>query len=433
MQSIISIVTVKNKTQFIDEGDVLTKRRVVITGLGMVSPLGLNVEDTWRGILAGKNGITQVDKIDTTDYFCKIAATVKDFDPSPYMSAKEARKVDDFIQFGVAAASQAVVDAGIDKEVEDGHRIGVAIGSGIGGLALIEKSQLQYLAVGPRKVSPFFIPGVIINLAAGHLSIKYGFKGPSISIVTACTTGVHNIGYAARTIAYGDADVMVAGGTEMATCALGLSGFGAMRALSTRNDEPEKACRPWDKDRDGFILGEGAGVMVLEEYERAKKRGAKIYAELAGFGMSSDAHHITSPNMEGPTSAMENALRDAKLNPAEVDYLNAHGTSTPVGDINECRAIKRAFGDHAYRLAVSSTKSMIGHLLGAAGAVESIFSILALRDNVAPPTRNLDNPDEECDLNFVPHTAQERQINVSLNNSFGFGGTNATLVFKKIT
>ncbi len=412
---------------------ISTKRRVVITGMGTVNPLGLNVDETWQAVLEGKNGITRVDHMDTTNYVSKIAATVKQFDPAPYLSVKEARRNDVFIQYAIAAATQAVHDAGLDDvSDEQGERIGVAIGSGVGGLAFMEKNYSQFLNAGPRKVSPFFIPGVIINLAPGHVSIKYGFKGPSISIVTACTTGTHNIGYAARTIAYGDADAMVAGGTEMATCVLGLCGFGSMQALSTRNDEPDKACRPWDKGRDGFVLGEGAGVMVLEEYEHAKARGATIYAELVGFGMSSDAHHITSPNTEGPVTSVQHALQDAKLNPTDIDYINAHGTSTPVGDINECLAIKQAFGDHAYQLAISSTKSMFGHLLGAAGAVESICSVLALRDNVAPPTRNLDDPDDECDLNFVAHTAQQRPIDISLNNSFGFGGTNGTLIFKKV-
>lgn len=411
----------------------MTKRRVVITGMGAVTPLGLTVEETWQAVLQGKNGITTVDRMDTTNYFSTIAATVKQFDATQYMSAKDARKVDLFIQYAIAAASQAVQDAGLDTiSDEEGERIGVAIGSGVGGLASMEENYTRFLNLGPRKVSPFFIPGVIINLAPGHVTINYGFKGPSISIVTACTTGTHNIGYAARTIAYGDADAMVAGGTEMATSVLGLCGFGSMRALSVRNDEPDKACRPWDKDRDGFILGEGAGVMVLEEYERAKARGATIYAELVGFGMSSDAHHITAPNIEGPVASVQNALRDAQLDHTAIDYVNAHGTSTPIGDINECRAIKKAFGNHARQLAISSTKSMLGHLLGAAGAVESICSVLALRDNVAPPTRNLDNPDDECDLNFVPHTAQERRIKYSLSNSFGFGGTNGTLIFKKV-
>lgn len=413
----------------------MTKRRVVVTGMGMVTPLGLTVEKTWQAVLACKNGITTVDpeRLDTTNYFSTIAATIKNFDPTQYMPAKDARKVDLFIQYAIAAASQAVQDAGLsDVSDTEGERIGVALGSGVGGLASMEENYSRYLNLGPRKVSPFFIPGVIINLAPGHVSINYGFKGPSISIVTACTTGTHNIGYAARTITYGDADVMVAGGAEMATSVLGMCGFGSMRALSTRNSDPDKACRPWDKGRDGFILGEGAGVVVLEEYERAKARGAKIYAELVGFGMSSDAYHITSPNTQGPVSSIQNALRDAGLNPSDIDYVNAHGTSTPAGDVNESKALKQAFGDHVNKLAISSTKSMFGHLLGAAGAVESICSILALRDNVAPPTRNLDDPDEGCDLNFVPHTAQERQINICLKNSFGFGGTNGTLIFKKL-
>lgn len=411
----------------------MSKRRVVVTGLGLLSPLGLTVEDTWAALLAGKSGVSRVETFDASAFSSQISGAVKNFDPSPYFSSKDVRKVDIFIQYGVAAAYQAMEDSHLEVTEDNAHRIGVAIGSGIGGLPMIERNHSVLLEGGPRKLSPFFIPGAIINLAAGNLSILKGLKGPSISIVTACTTGAHNIGQAARMIAYGDADVMIAGGTEMATCPLGLGGFSAMRALSTRNDEPEKASRPWDTDRDGFVLGDGAGILVLEEYEMAKRRGAKIYAELAGFGMSSDASHITSPdeNAEGALYAMGNALRDGGLNPEAVDYINAHGTSTLVGDRLEVLGIKRTFGDHAYKLAVSSTKSMTGHLLGAAGAVEAIFSILALRDQVAPPTINLDNPDEGCDLNFVPHVPQERKIDVSLSNSFGFGGTNATLIFKK--
>lgn len=409
----------------------MSKQRVVVTGLGMISPLGLSVDDTWKAILAGKSGVSRIDHFDASDVSCKICSRVKDFDPLVYMSEKDARKRDYFIQFGIGAGVQAIKDSGIEVTEANAHRIGVAVGSGIGGLPMIEKSHSILLESGPRKISPFFIPGVIINMTSGILSIMFGLRGPNLATVTACTTGTHNIGLAARTIAYGDADVMVAGGSEMASTKLGISGFAAMRALSTRNDEPEKASRPWDKDRDGFVLGDGAGVIVLESYEHAKNRGAKIYAELIGFGMSADASHITTPHMEGlgAASAMDNALRDAGIKPEQVDYINAHGTSTPVGDELEVLAIKRSFGDHAYKLAVSSTKSMTGHLLGAAGSVEAIFSVLAIRDQIAPPTINLDNPSEGCDLNFVPHKAQKMPINVVLSNSFGFGGTNGTLLF----
>jgi 3-oxoacyl-[acyl-carrier-protein] synthase II len=350
------------------------------------------------------------------------------------MTEKEARKKDTFIQYGIAAAIEAIKDSGLEVTPENADRIGLAVGSGIGGLPMIAKSTAILLESGPRKISPFFIPGAIINMISGNLSIMYGMRGPNIAVVTACTTGTHNIGLAARTIAYGDADVMVAGGSEMATTKLGVSGFAAMRALSTRNDEPEKASRPWDKDRDGFILGDGAGILILESYEHAVARGAKIYAELVGFGMSADASHITTPHPEGlgASNAMNYALRDAGMNPEEVDYINAHGTSTPLGDELEVLAVKRSFGDHAYQLAVSSTKSMIGHLLGAAGAVEAIFSILAMRDSVAPPTINLDNPSEGCDLNFVPHQPQEMRIKAALSNSFGFGGTNGSLLFREL-
>lgn len=411
----------------------MTKKRVVVTGLGMVTALGLNVSDTWKNILAGKSGIRLITHFDASDLSCKICSCVENFDVSPYMSDKDARKRDTFIQFGLAAGIQAIQDAGLTA-ADDKDRIGVAIGSGIGGLPMIEKYHSTLMESGPRKVSPFFIPGAIINMTSGILSIMYGFRGPNLATVTACTTGTHNIGLAARSIAYGDADVMIAGGSEMASTKLGISGFAAMRALSTRNDEPEKASRPWDKDRDGFILGDGAGALVLESYEHATKRGAKIYAELVGFGMSADASHITSPDPTGAGAslAMNHALADAALNPNQVDYINAHGTSTLVGDELEVKAIKKTFGPHAYELAVSSTKSMIGHLLGASGAVEAVFSILAIRDQVAPPTINLDNPSEGCDLNFVPHRPEERKINVALSNSFGFGGTNGTLVFRKI-
>ena len=411
-----------------------SKQRVVVTGLGMVTSLGLNVESTWEAIVAGKSGVALIDHFDASDLACRICSHVKDFDPTVYMSEKEARKIDTFIQYGLAAAIQAVEDSGLEVTEANASRIGVAIGSGIGGLSTIENYHSVLLESGPRRVSPFFIPGSLINMIGGNLSIKYGFKGPNIALVSACTTGTHNIGVAARTIAYGDADVMVAGAAEMASTKLGISGFASMRALSTRNDEPEKASRPWDKDRDGFVLGDGAGVIVLESYEHAKARGAKIYAEVIGFGMSADASHITSPDPEGKGSAaaMNAALADAGIKPEDVQYLNAHGTSTPPGDGLEVLGIKRSFGDHAYRLAVSSTKSMIGHLLGAAGSVEAIFSILAIRDQIAPPTINLENPSEGCDLNFVPNVAQKMPINISMSNSFAFGGTNGTLIFKKV-
>lgn len=412
----------------------MNKRRVVVTGLGMVTSLGHSVESTWEAVLAGRSGVATIDHFDASDLSCQICSRVKNFDATAYMPEKEARKRDYFIQYGMAAATQAILDSGIQVTEENAHRIGLAIGSGIGGLPSIEKHHSILLESGPRRISPFFIPGALINMVAGNVSIQYGMKGPNIALVSACTTGTHNIGLAARSIVYGDADVMVAGASEMATTKLGITGFASMRALSTRNNEPEKASRPWDKDRDGFVLGDGAGMLVLEEYETAKARGAKIYAELIGFGMSADAHHMTSPDPEGKGGAasMNAALSDAGIKPEEVAYINAHGTSTPAGDELEVMGIKRSFGDHAYRLAVSSTKSMTGHLLGAAGAVEAIFSILAIRDQVAPPTINLDNPSEGCDLNFVPHTAQQMPIVIALSNSFGFGGTNGTLVFRKI-
>lgn len=412
----------------------MSKRRVVVTGMGMVTPLGLDVGSTWQAILAGKSGVKLIDHFDASDLSCRICSRVKDFDATKYMPEKETRKRDFFIQYGMAAAIQAIEDSGLVVTDANANRIGLAIGSGIGGLPSIEKSHLTLLESGPRRISPFFIPGALINMIAGHISIQYGMKGPNISLVSACTTGTHNIGVAARSIVYGDADVMVAGASEMATTKLGIAGFAAMRALSTRNDAPEKASRPWDKDRDGFILGDGAGILVLEEYEHAKARGAKIYAELIGFGMSADAHHMTSPDPEGKggASSMNAAITDAQINPQEVQYINAHGTSTPAGDELEVMGIKRSFGEHAYRLAVSSTKSMTGHLLGAAGAVEAIFSILSIKDQIAPPTINLDNPSEGCDLNFVPHKAQEMKINIALSNSFGFGGTNGTLIFRRV-
>lgn len=412
----------------------MSKRRVVVTGLGCVTPVGLDVATTWNAILAGKSGVARIDHFDASDIACQICSRVKDFDFLPYMSEKEARKRDYFIQFGMAAAMQAIQDANLTVTEANAHRIGLAIGSGIGGLPTIEKNYAILQESGPRRISPFFIPGALINMISGNLSIQYGMKGPNIALVSACTTGTHNIGVAARTIAYGDADVMVAGASEVASTKLGISGFAAMRALSTRNDEPEKASRPWDKDRDGFVLGDGAGMLVLEEYEFAKARGAKIYAELIGFGMSADAHHMTSPDPEGKggSAAMNAALNDAGIKCDQVQYVNAHGTSTPAGDELEIIGIKSTFGEHAYKIAVSSTKSMTGHLLGAAGAVEAIFSILAIRDQVAPPTINLDNPSEGCDLNLVPHKKQPMKIEIAMSNSFGFGGTNGTLLFRKM-
>ncbi len=412
----------------------MNKRRVVVTGMGMVTPLGNDLKSTWQAIIEGKSGVARIDHFDASDLSCQICSRVKNFDATQYMPEKEARKRDYFIQFGMAAAMHAIQDAGLEINETNAHRIGLAVGSGIGGLPSIEKHHSVLLESGPRRISPFFIPGALINMIAGNLSIQYGMKGPNIALVSACTTGTHNIGMAARCISYGDADVMVAGASEMATTKLGIAGFAAMRALSTRNDEPEKASRPWDKDRDGFVLGDGAGMLVIESYEHAKARGAKIYAEIIGFGMSADAYHMTSPDPEGKGGAasMNAALADAGIAPDAVQYINAHGTSTPAGDELEIMGIKRSFGDHAYKLAVSSTKSMTGHLLGAAGAVEAIFSILAIRDQIAPPTINLDNPSEGCDLNLVPLTAQKMQINVSLSNSFGFGGTNGTLIFKRI-
>ena len=409
-------------------------RRVVVTGLGMLSPLGNNPESTWQNLLLGKSGISDITHFDTSEYPTRFAGLVKDFDAQDYMARKEAKKMDLFIQYGVAAGVQAIKDSGLDITEENAQRIGVAVGSGIGGLGLIEENHEKLLKNGPRKLSPFFVPSTIINMIAGHLSIMFGMKGPNISIVTACTSGVHNIGHAARMIAYGDADAMVAGGAEKASTTLGMGGFGAARAMSTRNDAPQEASRPWDKDRDGFVLGDGAGVLVLEEYEHAKARGAKIYAELVGFGMSGDAYHMTSPPADGAGAAlaMQNAINDAKVNIAKIGYINAHGTSTPAGDIAETNAVKSVFGDLAYDVMVGSTKSMTGHLLGAAGAVEAIFSIQALVNRVVPPTINLDNPDEGCDLDYVAHTARDANLDYVLCNSFGFGGTNGSLIFKKI-
>ncbi len=409
-------------------------RRVVVTGLGAVTPLGSNVRESWDGILAGKSGITPIESYDVTKYATRFAGQIKGFDVSQYMAPKEARKVDLFIQYGVVAGGQAIADSGIEISDSNRKRIGVAVGSGIGGIGTIERNKEILLQGGPRKVSPFLVPGSIINMISGNLSIKYGLQGPNWAITTACTTSTHCIGYAARMIKYGDVDVMVAGGAECGSSPLGLAGFVASRALSTRNDEPERASRPWDKDRDGFVLADGAGVLILEEFEHAKQRGAKIYGELIGFGASSDAYHITAPpeSGEGAADAMRNALEDSQIDASRVDYINAHGTSTLAGDLAEVNAIKTVFGQHATELSVSSTKSMVGHLLGAAGGVEAVFTLLAMRDQVAPPTINLDNPAPGCDLDFVPHTAKSKLIDIAVSNSFGFGGTNGTLVFKRV-
>ena len=410
----------------------MTKRRVVVTGLGMLTPLGLDVKSTWDGIVAGKSGISDITEVDTTDFAVKFAGTIPTFDPTVYITSKDLKKMDICLQYGVAASLQAWQDAGIDIEASDADRIGVSMGSGIGGITNMEKSIHAIANKGPRRVSPFFIPSSIINMVSGNVAIKLGLKGPNISIVTACTTGTHNIGYAARSIQYGDADVMIAGGTEKASCTLGICGFAAARALSRRNDNPQAASRPWDKDRDGFVLGDGAGALVLEEYEHAKNRNAKIYAEITGFGVSCDAYHITLPNIDGPYKAMEKALKDASISAKDIDYINAHGTSTPVGDINESRAVEKLLSSVVNKPPMSSTKSMTGHLLGATGAVEAIFSILSLRDQVIPPTINLDNVDEGCNLDYVPHTARRAKLDVVLSNSFGFGGTNGSLIFKKV-
>jgi 3-oxoacyl-[acyl-carrier-protein] synthase II len=409
-------------------------RRVVVTGLGIVSPVGLNVGDSWANILAGRSGIAPITHFDVSAFAVRFGGSVRDFDVTRYVPAKESRKMGAFIHYGIAAGCQAIEDAGLEVTEGNAQRIGLAIGSGIGGLPGIENAYHAFLQGGPRKISPFFVPSNIINMIAGNLSIMYGMKGPNIAIVTACTSGTHNIGVAARFIAYGDADVMIAGGAEMATCPTGLGGFASARALSTRNDDPARASRPWDRDRDGFVLGDGAGMLVLEEYEYARRRGANIYAEVAGFGMSGDAYHMTQPSEggEGAAHCMDNAIRDAGIGNADVDYINAHGTSTPAGDVAETLAIKASLGDHARKVAISSTKSMTGHLLGAAGGVEAVFTVLAIRDQVAPPTINLLNPDPECDLNYVPNEAREMKIDVALSNSFGFGGTNGTLVLKRL-
>lgn len=411
------------------------KRKVVVTGLGIVSPVGNTVPSAWESIIAGKSGITRISRFDASAFASQIAGEVKDFDIHQYLSAKDARRMDIFIHYGMAAAIQAVRDAGIDEISQlESERIGVNIGSGIGGLSMIESTDIAYHAGGPRKISPFFIPSTIINMIAGNLSIMYGYKGPNLAIVTACTTATHSIGHSARMIEYGDADVMVCGGAESCVTPLAIGGFGAAKALSVHNDDPEIASRPWDIDRDGFVLGEGAGVLVLEEMEHAQRRGARIYAELAGFGMSADAFHMTAPcdDGEGAARCMSNALKNAEIDTTEVDYVNAHGTSTPLGDIAETIAVKRCFGDHARKLAVNSTKSMTGHLLGAAGGVEAIFSVLATYHQIAPPTINLVNQDPQCDLDYIPNTARDMNIKVALSNSFGFGGTNGTLVFRRI-
>ncbi|WP_413493354.1 beta-ketoacyl-ACP synthase II [Shewanella baltica] len=412
----------------------MSKRRVVVTGLGLVTPVGNTVDTTWKALISGKSGIAPITKFDASEFTTRFSGSVKDFDVEQYLTKKDARKMDLFIQYGMAAGIQAIQDSGLDMSKENPGRVGTAIGAGMGGMWLIEQGHSALMNGGPRKVSPFFVPSTIINMISGHLSIMYGMKGPNFAVTTACTTGVHNIGFAARTIAYGDADVMVAGGAEDVTSPLGVAGFGAAKALSTRNDDPTAASRPWDKDRDGFVIGDGAGVMVMEEYEHAKARGATIYGELVGFGMSGDAFHMTSPPSDGAgaAAAMVNAINDAKLSLEQIGYINAHGTSTPAGDKAEAAAVKSVFGDHAYKVLVSSTKSMTGHLLGAAGAVEAIFTLLALRDQAVPPTINLDNPDEGCDLDFVAHTARDVKMDYALCNSFGFGGTNGSLLFKKV-
>jgi len=412
----------------------LSKRRVVITGLGLLTPVGNTVEDSWKNIVAGKSGIAPITAFDASDFSARISGSVKDFDATEYIPPKDLKKMGTFIHFGIAAGIQALDDSGLEVTEANAERIGVAIGSGIGGLPEIEKNRDAYVAGGARKISPFFVPSSLINMVSGNLSIMRGLKGPNISIVSACTTGAHNIGDAGRMISYGDADIMVAGASEMATSALGVGGFAAARALSTRNDDPEAASRPWDRDRDGFVLGDGAGVVVLEEYEMAKKRGANIYCELVGYGMSGDAYHMTAPSQggEGASRCMLNAMNDAGLNAQDIDYINAHGTSTPAGDIAETNAVKLALGDHAYKTLISSTKSMTGHLLGAAGGIETIFSILALRDQVVPPTINLENQDPQCDLDYVANTARQANLKVTMSNSFGFGGTNGTCVFKLI-
>lgn len=411
----------------------MAKRRVVVTGLGVVSPVGLNLKETWKNIVAGQSGIVHIDSFDVSDFPVKIAGTIKNFDAGDVIAKKDLKKMDAFIHYGLVAADEALKDSGLEVTEENAGRIGVAIGSGIGGLPMIEANNEKLLKGGPRKISPFFVPGSIINMISGNFSIRYGLKGPNIALVTACSTGTHSIGEAARIIAYGDADVMVAGGAEMASSPLGVSGFAAARALSTRNDDPQMASRPWDKDRDGFVLGDGAGVVVLEEYEHARARGAEIYAEVAGFGYNCDAYHMTTPLADGSGAGrcMELAMKDAGVNAEDIDYINAHGTSTPAGDVAETNAVKSALGECASSVVISSTKSMTGHLLGAAGGIEAIFSIMAIKDQVVPPTINLDNPGDGCDLDYIPHSARDCTVRYALSNSFGFGGTNGTLIFKK--
>lgn len=416
--------------------DALSTRRVVITGLGAVTPLANTVSETWEGIINGKSGISTIDSFDISPFATTFGGVIRNFDISQYIPEKDARRMDGFIHYGIAAGCQAFDDSGIEVTEENAQRIGVAIGAGIGGITGIEECYATYKAGGPRKISPFFVPGNIINMISGNLSIKYGLKGPNYAIVTACATGTHNIGDAARLIKYGDADVMIAGGAERCTTSpTAMGGFASAKALSRRNDNPQAASRPWDRDRDGFVLSDGAGVVVLEELEHAKARGAKIYAELVGFGMSGDAYHMTTPSVggEGAARCMRNALRDAKLNPEQVDYINAHGTSTLAGDLGETQAMKAALGEHAYKVAISSTKSMIGHLLGAAGGIEAVLTALSLQHQIAPPTINLDNQDPECDLDYVPNTARNMKIEVAVSNSFGFGGTNGTLIFKRFS
>jgi 3-oxoacyl-[acyl-carrier-protein] synthase II len=414
----------------------MTRRRVVVTGLGLISPVGNTVAEGWANLLAGRSGIANITKFDAANFACRFAGEVKGFQVEDYFPAKDARHMDTFIHYGLAASIQAVRDSGLATNdalsEEEAERIGVIVGSGIGGLPLIENTHGELEARGPRRITPFFVPASIINMISGHVSITYGFKGPNLAIVTACTTGLHSIGEAGRMIEYGDADVMIAGGSEATVSPLGVGGFAAARALSTRNDDPQTASRPWDKDRDGFVLGEGAGVVVLEEYEHAKKRGAKIYAELIGFGMGADAYHMTAPNVDGPKRSMKAALRNAGINADQVQYLNAHGTSTPLGDLNETNAIKLAFGDHSKKLVVNSTKSMTGHLLGGAGGIESVFSVLAVHHQISPPTINIFNQDPECDLDYCANTAREMKIEHAVKNNFGFGGTNGTLVFKRV-
>lgn len=410
----------------------MSKRRVVVTGLGIVSPVGIGIPTAWQNIVAGKSGVVKISHFDASQFASQVAGEVQDFEVTQYLPAKDARRMGRFVHFGLVAGMEAFKDSGLEVTEQNAERIGVNIGSGIGGLPMIEDTHNDYLAAGPRKISPFFIPGTIINMISGNLSVMYGLKGPNLAMVSACTTGTHCIGESARIIAYGDADVMIAGGSESTISPLAVGGFASARALSTRNDDPATACRPWDKDRDGFVIGEGAGAMVLEEYEHAKARGATIYAELTGYGMSGDAYHITSPNSDGPKRSMQNALRDAGLNASDVQYVNAHGTSTPLGDKNETDAIKLAFGDHAKKLVVNSTKSMTGHLLGGAGGIESIFTVLALHHQISPPTINIFEQDPECDLDYCANVARDMKLTAAMNNNFGFGGTNGTLVFSKV-